>query len=123
MGTSANADFMMYYKVLGSLLLVLAVLAVVAYGLKRWSRFFGQTSSSGQIQILTKLALGPKHYLVLIQIQGEQWLLGVSPDGIRMLAPVAKPDDGQALEPPTPSENEPRPRFQAVLNKFIGSRS
>jgi flagellar protein FliO/FliZ len=123
MGTAVNADFMMYYKVLGSLLLVLGVLAGVAYGLKRWSGLLGQTSSNDQIQILTRLALGPKHYLVLIQIQGQQWLLGISPDGIRMLAAVNKPEDSQAVEAPTPAETEPRPRFQAVLNKFIGSRS
>jgi len=118
-----NADFTLYYKVLGSLLLVLAVLAVVAYGLKRWSRLLGQTSSNDQIQILTRLALGPKHYLVLIRIQGQQWLLGVSPDGIRMLSAVNNPDASQAPEAPTPTETEPHPRFQAVLNKFIGSRS
>jgi flagellar protein FliO/FliZ len=123
MGTAVNAEFMLYYKVLGSLLLVLGVLAVVAYGLKRWSRLFGQTTSNDQIQILTRLALGPKHYLVLIQIQGQQWLLGVSPEGIRMLSAVTIPDGSQVPEAPTPTATEPRPRFQAVLNKFIGSRS
>jgi flagellar protein FliO/FliZ len=122
MGTPLNSDFTMYYRVLGSLLLVLAVLALIAYGLKHWGRLFGQTNSNDQIQILTRLPLGPKHYLVLIQIQGQQWLLGVSPDGIRMLAPIDKPEGSQLQEPATPPENEPRPRFQSMLSKFIGSR-
>jgi flagellar protein FliO/FliZ len=123
MGTSPDVGFMIYYKVLGSLLLVLAVLVVVAYGLKRWSRFFGQSSPNDRIQILTRLPLGPKHHLVLIQIQEQQWLIGVSPDGVRLLTSVDQPVESQALEAATPAENQPRPRFQSVLNRFIGPRS
>lgn len=123
MGTPADTDFILYYKVLGSLLLVLAMLFLVAYSLKRWNRFFNKSGPSERIQVLSRLPLGPKHHLVLIQIQEQQLLLGVSPDGIRLLTPVERGVESQEQEATPPPESEPRPRFQTILNKFIGSRS
>ena len=123
MDTTAPADFMLYYKVLGSLLLVLAVLFLVAFGLKRWNSFFSKSAPGDRIQVLSRLPLSPKHSLLLIQVQEQQLLLGISPDGIRMLTAVAKAPSALAEDAPPPPENEPTPRFQTLLSKFIRPKS
>jgi flagellar biosynthetic protein FliO len=123
MGTTPDADFILYYKVLGSLLLVLALLFLVAFGLKRWNRFFGTSAPGDRIQVVSRLPLSPKHSLVLIQVQEQQLLLGIAPDGIRLLTAVEKAAAAQEQELPSPPENEPKPRFQTILNRFIGPKS
>ena len=123
MGTPPDADFMLYYKVLGSLLLVLAVLFLVAFGLKRWNRFFSKSAPGDRIQVVTRLPLSPKHSLVLIQVQEQQLLLGISPDGIHLLTAVGKAAAAEEQDVPSPPESEPKPRFQAILNKLTGTKS
>jgi flagellar protein FliO/FliZ len=123
MGSMSDSGYMLYYQVLGSLLLVLAILFLVAYGLKRWSRFFTATGPGDRMQVLSRLPLGPRHHVVLIQVQEQQLLLGVSPDGIRLLTSVEKPTEPQEQQAAPQPKSESPPRFQAILNRFIGPRT
>jgi len=81
------SDFgFLLWKAGGSLVLVLAVLLIVAFVLKRWGLFNKGSSDGNWIQILARKPLGPRHYLLLVQVQENMFLLGVSPEGIGFLS-------------------------------------
>jgi flagellar protein FliO/FliZ len=123
MGSAPDLGYMLYYKVLGSLLLVLALLFLVAYGLKRWGHFLHKSVPGQRINIVARQPLGPKHYLLLVEVLDRTLLLGVSPEGIHLLTPLAKAASDSDSEPPTETKADTREHFQAMLDKFTGSHA
>lgn len=74
------------YRVSGAMVLLLALLLVIAYGLKRWGKFTATHGSATRpLTILARQSLGPKHQVVLIQAGDQNLLLGLSPDGMKLL--------------------------------------
>lgn len=70
--------------IVGSIV-VIALLLVFLWGLNRLSRRTG-TRNERRIQILEAHSLGPKQKLLLIRLDDEELLLGVSASGITRLA-------------------------------------
>jgi flagellar protein FliO/FliZ len=118
MGESPELGTMLYYKVVGSLLLVLAILFLLAYGLKRWGQVMHKSTGGQRINILARQSLGPKHTLLLVEVLGQTLLLGVSPDAIGLLSTLQKAAMSTEEDHPVAATTEAPRSFQAILRKL-----
>lgn len=80
MNTSADI-WIAFGRTFGMLLIVLALLFLVVYGLKRFSVKRGQRGEK-RISVLEVHHLSPKEKLVLVEVTGERILIGVTPQRI-----------------------------------------
>lgn len=65
-----------------SLLMVLALIVISALVLKKFQL---TTKSVSEMKVITSLSLGPKERLVVVEVQNQQLLLGVSAQQITLL--------------------------------------
>lgn len=75
-----------FAKSLGMLFAVLAFFLLALYLVRRVSGRFGARNSAELIKVLSVHHLSPKEKLVLVSVQDESVLIGVSPAGISSLA-------------------------------------
>lgn len=80
-------------KVFGGLALVLALLFAVLYGIKMLPQWTRKSGSETWIQILAQHAFGPKHFLLVVKVQKQLFLLGISPQGMHFLAQLEGPPE------------------------------
>lgn len=78
--------WMEFAKSFGILFAVLAFFLTALYLVRRFSGRFGTTGSVELIKVLSVHHLSPKEKLVLVSVQNESLLIGVSPTGISSLA-------------------------------------
>jgi flagellar biosynthetic protein FliO len=112
-------DFsILLYKVLGSLGVVLAVLFAVVYCFKRMGRFPGKAAAGNRIRLLARQSVGPKHHLVMVEAADRLLLLGISPEGIRLLSPLG--GVGLPIQENEASKEaaEPPQAFQNILHQM-----
>jgi flagellar biosynthetic protein FliO len=73
-------------KLAGSLALVVALLLLCLYGLKRWGRVMTRKpAAQGLLEVAARHSFGPKHHLMLMKVQQQFVLIGVSPQGMHFL--------------------------------------
>jgi flagellar protein FliO/FliZ len=101
-----------------SLLLVLAAVFAAAWVVHRL-RGFGKFGAN-IIQVIADAPLGTKERAVLIQVGGQQLLVGVTANQVNLLHVLSEP-----VVPPThPSSNNAvdpmRPEFKAILKRSLG---
>jgi flagellar protein FliO/FliZ len=107
-----------------SLLLVLAAVFAAAWVVRRL-RGFGSASSRA-IQIIADAPLGTKERAVLIQVGGQQLLVGVAPGQINLLHVLAQnvgegaPATGESQQGLVPPAAPARPDFKAILKRSLG---
>lgn len=77
-----------FAKMAGGLALVLAALLACVYGLKRTGLWLKRPESDSWISILAQQTIGLKHQLVLLRVQDQTLLVGVSPQGINLLTHI-----------------------------------
>ncbi len=97
-----------------SLCIVLAAIFAFAWAAKRM-RGFG--SASRPLDIIADVRLGPKERAVVLQVGGQQVLLGVAPGRVTALHVLAEP------LPPTVASQGPRgsmPNFGELLRRSLG---
>ena len=82
---ASNVDAL---SMLVSLLMVLAVIIASALILKRFQRVSHSTSA---MKVVASLPLGTKERLVVVEVNGEQMLLGVSQQQITLLKSLESP--------------------------------
>ena len=75
------------FKAFGSLLLVLGLIAVFFFLLKKINSMGKHTSS--RIKLKSRLYLDNRRYLAIVEVDGEELLLGVS-DNITLLKELEK---------------------------------
>ena len=75
-------------KTFAMLLIVLAILLLVLFLLKKFSVFSRETKGEFPIRILSSLPLSPKDRVEVVDISGQKIVLGVSPSGIRFLTRI-----------------------------------
>ncbi|MGB1198206.1 MAG: flagellar biosynthetic protein FliO [Thalassotalea sp.] len=86
-GKHANANLDASSMIL-SLLMVLALIVISAFILKK----FNLTAKSvAGMKVITSLSLGPKERLVVVEVQNQQLLLGVSAQQITLLKTLEEP--------------------------------
>ena len=100
--TNGLANSMDWLSMASSFLLVIGLLAVVLYLLRRFQP--GALGSGRQIQLIESLATGSRQRVVLIRVRDKDLLLGVSLKQITTLAewPAAQ---GDALLAPGPASS------------------
>jgi len=82
------------FQVLGSLVLVFVCLFAVVYFLKR---FNGVGAGSGSaLRIVASANVGQREKVVLVQVGGEQLLIGVAPGAVRSLHVLKEPVSEEA---------------------------
>jgi flagellar biosynthetic protein FliO len=75
-------------KLAGAFVLVLALLYATMYGLKRWGHWVRKGGTESLIRVTGRHAFGPKHFLMVVEVGTQRFLVGVSPQGMQMLAPL-----------------------------------
>lgn len=65
---------------------VLVLLVVVAWGISQWlKRRPGGASGNRQLRVITAVAVGTRERVVLLEVEGERVLIGVTPQQITSL--------------------------------------
>lgn len=110
-------------QVLGSLGLVIALVFLVAYMVKR-NQGFSQINR--KMRIVERLSVGTKEQVLLIAVNGQELLLGVSAAGVSTLhaftagAEVPASNEGSSVET-TPKEASTL-GFSAHLSQILAAR-
>jgi flagellar protein FliO/FliZ len=76
-------------QVILGLLLVLAMIFAIAWLLRRFGQ--GTLVGSQQMKIVSSLPLGPRERLIIVDVNGEQLLIGVAPGRISQLHHFSEP--------------------------------
>lgn len=97
MGTSA-ASHIDWFRVAGSVALVLALLAVLWWTLRRLRAMRAPGGSEQRLQVLETVSLGPRQKIALLRVANQQVLIGISPSQFTALGsweqpPVSKGSD------------------------------
>jgi len=84
-------------RVVLSLVIVIGLLALCAWALRRGMLRLGPFGSRSAIQIETAVALGDRRSLAIVSIEGRRLLLGLAPGSVSHLADLAPlPSDRSA---------------------------
>lgn len=82
-GVEDPMSYQVLLRMSGGLLLVVALVFVAAWGLRRFGRL--PTAGSSTLQLLGGIAVGQRERVVLIRAGNERLLLGVAPGRVQML--------------------------------------
>ncbi len=101
------------FKLTGGLLLVVMVIFVLAWLVKKFN--LNQQSQNGLIKIVAGLSIGTRDRIVLLQVGEEQILVGLTPGRIEKLHTLSQPLDA-------PEGQLASPSFAEKLNSVMGDR-
>lgn len=79
------------------LAVILGVIGLITYALRRWMPRSAGLGGSGLITVLARHHLSPKQSLCLIRIGRRVLLIGVTPDAIRAVTEFNRDDEAAAL--------------------------
>jgi len=116
----AAPETLVYQGVLNMTLGLAAVIVLIlgiAWLVKRYGR--GQSLGQGRIKVRAGMPLGQKDKLIIVDIDGEHLLLGVSPGRIVLLKEL--PAFSQAADEAV-SDSPSRQSFKARLSQEINNR-
>jgi len=100
-------------KLTGGLLLVVTVIFVLAWLVKKFN--LNQQSHNGLIRIIAGLSIGTRDRIVLLQVGEEQILVGLTPGRIEKLHTLSQPLEAPEGQLATSS-------FAAKLNRAMDDR-
>ncbi len=80
------------FKMFGSLILVIGIILVIFYGIRRLKLTAG-IQGPARMRVIGTLALAPKRSIALVEVCGELLLLGIGTDNVRLLSKLEKPED------------------------------
>jgi flagellar protein FliO/FliZ len=103
-------------QVIFSLVLVLALVAVVAWLLKRINL---PQQGAGALKVVSGIAVGQRERIVLVEIKDTWLVVGVAPGQVRTLHTLPKSD----LPPPAGAATEAGSTFQAWLKQVMEKRN
>lgn len=106
-------------QLLVGLAIVLALVGVVAWLLKRISTF--RTPGSGLIRVLAGVAVGQRERIVLVEVGGTWLLVGVAPGQVSTLHSMPKTESGTV--PQVPSLTPEITGFASWLRRVTERRS
>ncbi len=85
--TQSDTTFSTTLRVIWGLLVVLGILFII-YGLMKKKMSFLNMQGKGLIKIVEARHLMPKKSLYLVEVRGQEFLLGTGQDGINLIAPI-----------------------------------
>ncbi len=97
-------------QMIGSLLLVLAIIWVIAWLLKRYALI--PTSASNGIKIIATVGVGQRERVVIVEVEGARLVLGVAPGRVNTLHRINITPDNK-----TPETNAEK--FSGQLSRSI----
>lgn len=106
-------DYGYIVKILGSLVLVILMMLVLLYLMKRFS-FKGQMIH-GSVRIVSALNIGPRERIMLIQAGNEQILVGSTPGSIRSLHVLAEKVETSSDD----NNEEPQQSMKEILASLM----
>lgn len=106
------------FRVIGSLSLVLAVLLAALYLIKKTGHFRAKSTAGNGITLLSRKSVGPRHHLVMVEAADRLLLLGISPEGIRLLSPLGTVTAPFQEEQGIIEKGEPQPAFPEILQQM-----
>lgn len=92
-----------------SLLVVLAVILALAWLLRRFGQ--GGFSTQSDMKVVASLSLGTRERLLVVDIQGQQLLIGVTPQQIRTLHVFDEP----VIDPTQPRSADFKNKLMAIM--------
>lgn len=104
-------------KSFGMLLLVLAILILVLWLLRRYFSHPGAAGQQGVIRLLATMYVAPKERIALVDVLGEKLLIGITPQQISFLARI---EDEKDICETRLSENSTGGFFKALLKRKLG---
>lgn len=115
---SDSSGTMIFFKAIGSLALVLGLVVLAGWVLKRYAQIPGVTSGRSEtIKIVATKMLGGRRSLMLIRVRGQTLLLGVTPQAINCLTEIHEVEGDWAQ----PSDDEGNPQApQSIFDKHLG---
>ena len=72
------------FAFLGSFLVVIGLLVALLYGL-RWLQRKQLASAAGRLRVAESLYLGPRHRIVLVEVDGQAYVVGLSPQQFTLI--------------------------------------
>jgi len=99
------------FNVMAALVAVIVMIFATGWLLKRFSGF--STLNNRHLKIHASLSVGARERIVLIEVGGEQILVGVTPQQINHLHTLKEP----VVSPAAPAQGEFAQRLQAILRK------
>ncbi len=95
-------------RLLSATLVVIGLLALGAYGVRRFMNHRGSLSRPGTvIRVVTTRSLGARSSLAVVEIGDERFVIGVSPQRISFLTALAAAGGGEGVAPaPSAFERE-----------------
>lgn len=103
-------------SVVFSLLVVLAVILALAWLLRRFGQ--GGFSGQGDMKIVASLSLGTRERLLVVDVQGQQLLIGVTPQQIRTLHVFDEP----VIDPSQPRSADFKNKLMAIMQSRQSGR-
>jgi flagellar biogenesis protein FliO len=105
-------------RVLGALLLVLALFFAGVWLFKNWQRFAArQNGMAPRLSVLEVKPLGNRHALYVIGYDRQRMLVASSPTGVTLLSPLPAATEDEARAAVA------RPAFADSLQKALGRRA
>ena len=99
-----------------ALLLIVGLIVLLAWGLKRMRRF--GVGANDRIQVLGDRAVGPKERCVLVRVGDTDILVGVAPGAVNTLHVF--PAGANTAAPPAEPAKNPLPNFKDLLLRSLG---
>jgi flagellar biogenesis protein FliO len=110
------ADWTVFLKLgLGSVSLALAGAGLVFF-YRRWLPGGNRAASEGDLKVVGRVALSPRHLVYLLQAEGRKVVVGVSGDRLTSLAVLE--ERGRAAASPAPPPASPRLDLPASARAF-----
>jgi flagellar protein FliO/FliZ len=104
-----------------SLLIVLAIIAAIAWGIKRIGGISGMRGNSNTgIQIISAGSVGPRERVVLVEVAGQWLLLGVAQGNVNLLATL--PPQQRTQTETNPAAASLTPKFAEWLQRALAAR-
>lgn len=106
-------------QVIIGLILVLAIIALSAWLLRRFGRF--SSYENGALKVVATLSLGPRDKILLVQAGDKQILVGMSPGRMQTLCELENPIEFNDTESRFAS-NLPESIVSAFRNHSLGNK-
>lgn len=113
---------MIVLKLLFYLIVLIGILFLAYYTTKLLGRGMGGRQNTGGMHVLDKMTVGRDTYLLVVEVQGQIMLLGVSPAGITKLQDLAEYRKKDEPVPVMDFKTALAKQLQAGIGSFNGHK-
>ncbi|TCS39177.1 flagellar protein FliO/FliZ [Paucimonas lemoignei] len=115
---SAAASASGFFQVLMGLVIVLGLLAAIAWMLKRFN--ISRLTGNAPVKIVGGVSVGNRERVVVVEVAGQWIVVGVAPGQVNALSTMPRPENAPSPEQATPQQVD---NFSAWLKQKIDRRN